>query len=232
MSIRFTGSAGQAIISKSSAYLVTDSRYWIQARRQLDKNWNLIPAGDIDGPKDWIVWLVDRAKDSKIGIDARMLSHEKAVALNSQLVTKGSKLFYPPQNLVDLIWKDKPSRPREHIYVQPLRFTGVAASQKIGELREWIRTRPASVPSYSKRDAKDGEKQVATLISNLACIGKFAPCVSCAMQLTSCCSVVTEPSWRRHSIQPSLLFLPLRVYDAGHPFHRARQGHNRDRGVS
>jgi hypothetical protein len=58
--VRFTGSAGQAIISKTAAYLVTDSRYWLQARNELDSNWHLIPGGAVDGPKDWIDWLVVR----------------------------------------------------------------------------------------------------------------------------------------------------------------------------
>ena len=57
---RFTGSAGQAVVSKTAAYLITDSRYWLQARTELDPNWHLIPAGAVDGPKDWIDWLVVR----------------------------------------------------------------------------------------------------------------------------------------------------------------------------
>ena len=55
---RFSGSAGQAIVSKSSAYLITDSRYWLQAQEQLDENWTLIRAGSNGGPKDWIEWIV------------------------------------------------------------------------------------------------------------------------------------------------------------------------------
>jgi hypothetical protein len=55
---RFCGSAGQAIVSKTAAYLVTDSRYWLQAREELDPNWYIIPAGGVDAPKDWIEWLV------------------------------------------------------------------------------------------------------------------------------------------------------------------------------
>lgn len=55
---RFSGSAGQAIVSKTAAYLVTDSRYWLQAREELDSNWYLIPAGAVDAPKDWMEWLV------------------------------------------------------------------------------------------------------------------------------------------------------------------------------
>ena len=55
----FTGSAGDAIISKSAAYLVTDARYWHQAERELDLSlWAIVQAGSPDGPKDWIEWLM------------------------------------------------------------------------------------------------------------------------------------------------------------------------------
>ncbi|KAF9806572.1 hypothetical protein IEO21_08640 [Rhodonia placenta] len=150
----FTGSAGQAIVSKTTAYMVADSRYWVQARTELDDNWNLVQAGHVDGPKDWVEWLTERARDVRVGIDSRMVSHHTATALNQALIGKNSKLVYPPQNLVDLIWDGKPSRSREPIFVQPHRFTGMEASAKLAELRAWISRQPPSM-------------QVATLISSL-----------------------------------------------------------------
>ncbi|KIJ60057.1 hypothetical protein HYDPIDRAFT_99513 [Hydnomerulius pinastri MD-312] len=146
----FTGSAGQAIVSKTAAYLVTDSRYWLQAREELDSNWHLIPAGAVDAPKDWIEWL-DRAKDAKIGIDARMISHEKATSLNTKLNTKRSKLVFPPQNFIDLSWKEKPLRSKDPIFIQSIDFTGREASSKIAEVRQWIRAQPAAIPLSFKR---------------------------------------------------------------------------------
>jgi len=57
-SYSFTGSAGEAIVSKTAAYLITDPRYWDQSRRELDKNhWVPIFAGAREGPRDWIDWL-------------------------------------------------------------------------------------------------------------------------------------------------------------------------------
>lgn len=55
---RFTGSAGQAIVSKTSAYLITDSRYWLQAEDELDENWHLIRAPMVDGYRDWQSFLL------------------------------------------------------------------------------------------------------------------------------------------------------------------------------
>lgn len=60
ISLSFTGSAGQAIVTMDAAYLITDSRYWIQAQNQLDSHWTLVRAGGPGNPKDWIEWLVVR----------------------------------------------------------------------------------------------------------------------------------------------------------------------------
>jgi hypothetical protein len=58
LDLRFTGTAGEAVVSKTSAYLITDSRYWLQAQDELDSNWHIIMAGAVDAPKDWIEWLI------------------------------------------------------------------------------------------------------------------------------------------------------------------------------
>ncbi|KAF8134371.1 hypothetical protein EV363DRAFT_1161085, partial [Boletus edulis] len=166
----FAGSAGQAIVSKTAAYLVTDSRYWLQAREELDSNWYLIPAGAVDRPKDWIDFLVGRAKDSKIGVDARMISHEKATQLIAKLNTKGSKLAFPPQNFIDLSWKDKPPRSKDPIFIQSLDLTGQDASSKLTQVRQWIRAQPPAVPTYSKSPPTAAQKHVGTLITSLSSI--------------------------------------------------------------
>ena len=57
-----------------------------------------------------------------------MISHEKASLLNSKLGAIQSKLVYPPQNLVDLIWKAKPVKPDAAIYIQSTEFAGVCFS--------------------------------------------------------------------------------------------------------
>jgi len=169
----FFGNAGTAIVTMDDAYFFTDSRYWLQARQQLDQNWRLIKAGDVGQPKDWIEWLAERAKDAMIGIDARMISHEKATLLKTQIAHSNSKLVYPPQNLVDLIWKDKPRRSTAPIFFRPIEFTGVSAATKLFKLREWVIQQPPSVPSRSKGSALPAQMQVGTLINHLASIGRL-----------------------------------------------------------
>ena len=54
-----------------------------------------------------------------------MISHEKAALLNSKLSSLQSLLVFPPQNLVDLVWKAKPVKPDAAIYIQSVEFAGV-----------------------------------------------------------------------------------------------------------
>ncbi|KAF9050549.1 peptidase M24, structural domain-containing protein [Panaeolus papilionaceus] len=166
----FTGSAGQAVVSRNSAYLLTDSRYWIQAQQEIDNNWTLVRVAGINQPQDWIEWIVSRSKGTKIGIDARMISHEKATLLNSKLAPLDSKLVYPPQNLIDLVWKDKPPKSTDKVYVHGLEFTGVGADLKLAKVREWIKAQPPAVPSYSKSEPTAAQKHVGTLVTSLSCI--------------------------------------------------------------
>ncbi|KAJ6493841.1 peptidase M24, structural domain-containing protein [Mycena vulgaris] len=166
----FSGSSGQGIVSKNSAYLITHSRYWLQAAEQLDRNWQLVQAGGKTGPKDWIEWLVLRTRGSRIGIDARMISHENAMLLNIQLGPLDSRLIYPPQNLVDLAWTDKPPKSRDPVYRQPIEFTGQEASSKFNILRDWISAQPASVPAYSIAPPTEVQMHVGTLVTSLSSI--------------------------------------------------------------
>ena len=123
-----------------------------------------------------------------------MISHEKATLLNSKLGAIQSKLVYPPQNLVDLIWKAKPVKPDAAIYIQSTEFAGVflvsfclrfcvffkmkntilgrTAEHKLAKLREWIQQQPSSAPSYLKETTPNRQYlQTATLVTSLTCIG-------------------------------------------------------------
>ncbi|KAI1787472.1 Creatinase aminopeptidase [Ganoderma leucocontextum] len=125
----------------------------LDTRSRLDSLRDLVEAGgSTTNCKDWTEWIVNRAKDSKIGIDARLISYQAPTALNNALKPKNSKLQYPLRTLVDIVWRDKPARSREPIYVQPKEFTW-----------EWIRQQRTG-------DTFPSQMQVATLVANLSSI--------------------------------------------------------------
>jgi Xaa-Pro aminopeptidase len=53
-----------------------------------------------------------------------MISNEAAQQLYPLLQAQKSKLVYPSQNLVDLVWENKPGRSKNKIFVQPIEYTG------------------------------------------------------------------------------------------------------------
>jgi len=136
-----------------------------------------------------------------------MLSHEKARLLNTTLPRLDSKIVYPPQNLVDLVWRDKPPKPKEPVYEQGTEFTGTLFSfplwccvgrtdrllgrtgkdalYKLTKIREWIRQQPASTSTFSKGDPTPAQIHVGTLITSLSYIGAYQPhhCLSTWLSL-------------------------------------------------
>jgi len=53
----FNGSAGTAVVTHDKAALATDGRYFNQAGKQLDENWELLKQGLQDVPT-WQEWYI------------------------------------------------------------------------------------------------------------------------------------------------------------------------------
>lgn len=66
----------------------------------------------------------------------------------------------------------------------PVELQGVDVSIKLKKLRDWIRSEPPSVPSYSQHPATPAQMQAGTLITSLSCIGKASFMVDRRHRLT------------------------------------------------
>ncbi|SCV70037.1 BQ2448_1431 [Microbotryum intermedium] len=140
----FTGSAGTAIITSTEAHLFTDSRYYVQAKRQLDLDlWTLEKVG-ISNVKDWPAWLLDVSlgklpDGSVIGVDSNTIGYSAAKRLLDSFKSTQITLDASPYNLVDQIWgSDRPARLSSKIRIHPLQFTGELSSSKLARLRTWL----------------------------------------------------------------------------------------------
>ena len=133
----FTGSAGVAIVTATEAHLFTDSRYWVQAARQISDDWTLHRVGEAD-VLNWNQWLLSLPKHALVGVDGRTIPFNVAESLNKELEAASLKLVLPDENLVDLVWESRPARPSSTIYIQPLKYTGRDAVDKLDSFRTWI----------------------------------------------------------------------------------------------
>ncbi|CAD7091432.1 unnamed protein product [Hermetia illucens] len=131
----FSGSAGTVIITQKHALLWTDSRYHIQAERQLDLNyWTLMKQGKKDVPTTE-KWLLDNlANNSRIGVDPFILSSSTFLQIADSVKPHGHALVPIMTDLVDEIWDERPPVTSNEIYPIAIQFTGQNSSYKINQV--------------------------------------------------------------------------------------------------
>jgi Xaa-Pro aminopeptidase len=142
----FTGSTGTAVVLRQGgAHLFTDGRYYIQAEKQLDKNWTL---HKIPMVSDWDDWLVEHARSAldvsqdgyTVGVDPTLVGYTTASELYDKLIPLRASLAFPSRNLVDAVWgDDKPQQSDARVVVHPLRFAGKPAQDKLRGIAEWLK---------------------------------------------------------------------------------------------
>lgn len=131
----FTGSAGTAVITMTEAGLWTDGRYFIQAARQLEHTGiTLYRMGEDKVPKinDYIRDHLERGEN--IGFDGRQVSAEKGEEL-AKIAQKKHGRVCMDEDLVGLIWEDRPSFPANRAWVLDMKYTGMGTPQKLDQVR-------------------------------------------------------------------------------------------------
>ncbi|PVI02735.1 putative Xaa-Pro aminopeptidase P [Periconia macrospinosa] len=133
----FTGSAGYAVVTHHKAALSTDGRYFNQASKQLDSNWELLKQGLQDVPtiQDWTADQVEGGK--VVGVDPSVVTAADARRLADKIKKKGGEYRAVDENLIDLVWGgQRPARPSEKVIVQPLKYSGKTFTDKIDDIRK------------------------------------------------------------------------------------------------
>ncbi|KAI9721538.1 MAG: hypothetical protein M1812_002300 [Candelaria pacifica] len=134
----FSGSAGCAVVTMDKASLATDGRYFNQAQKQLDVNWELLKQGLQDVPT-WQEWAAEQSEHGKtVGVDPTVITAPDARKLAEKIKKKGGKeLLAIGENLVDKVWGDKrPPRPNEKVAVLAEKYTGKPLTEKLQDLRK------------------------------------------------------------------------------------------------
>ncbi|XP_075690634.1 xaa-Pro aminopeptidase 2 [Rhinoderma darwinii] len=131
----FTGSSGTAVVTLTRAAVFTDSRYWTQAERQMDCNWEL---QKILSASNIVSWILQELKDGdEIGLDPFLFSIDDWQFFNSLLQDSGKILRSIPNNLVDVVWGSlRPPLPDNEIYFIPNEFVGSTWQEKVTNIRQ------------------------------------------------------------------------------------------------
>lgn len=130
----FSGSAGFVVVTKNTAALWTDARYFIQAELELKDSTIQLMKEDIEGTPDYIDWIISELTvGGKIGLNALTTSHDNWEKLSIKLRNKNIELINRP--LLDNIWTDRSKGVFKTIFIHPIQYTGKCIEDKLQDIR-------------------------------------------------------------------------------------------------
>ena len=139
----FSGSAGTAVVTMTSAALWTDSRYFLAAEEQLHGTEFQLMKLRIPGTPSIAEWLGKELADvasPEVGLDGWVNSYAATSCLISDLRKAGGITVRTNLDPLAEIWKDRPSIPENPVEIQPLEYAGEDATSKIQRIRKALRT--------------------------------------------------------------------------------------------
>lgn len=141
----FTGSAGTAVIFKEAAGLFTDGRYFLQAEEELlDSGIELYRSGEENVPS--IEELIEEKlpDGGRLGFDGRVVNAAWGRKLKTAVEKKGGSL-YTEEDLIGIIWKERPALSVQPVYRLKEQYTGESTDRKLKRLREEMKRKEADV---------------------------------------------------------------------------------------
>ena len=148
----FTGSAGTAVITKTEAGLWTDGRYFIQAAAQLEGSTVELYKMGIEGVPTIIEFIKDKLPvNGCLGFDGRVINAKLGSDFEAIADEKGAKL-YVEEDLIDMIWIDRPALPKEPAFVLEDKYAGKSVADKLADVRAKMAEEGANVHIITSLD--------------------------------------------------------------------------------
>jgi Xaa-Pro aminopeptidase len=135
----FTGSAGTLVITQENAGLWTDSRYFLQAEKQLAGSGITLYKMGIPGTATLHEWLsTELPLNPNVGFDGSCFSVAQTRELKVQLGGLGIHIV-EEYDLVNEIWADRPELPNHLIYNHEICYSGQSRSDKLIKIRNYMK---------------------------------------------------------------------------------------------
>ncbi|MCH5204859.1 MAG: aminopeptidase P family protein [Oscillospiraceae bacterium] len=148
----FTGSAGTLVVTLDSAALWTDSRYFLQAERELSGSGiELMKMGENSTPKIEKFLLEKMPENSVLGFDGRTLSYEFVKRLSKTLSEKNISLS-AETDFGELVWEDRPPLSAKPVFELSEGICGVSRAEKLMQIREKLKEENADCLVVSALD--------------------------------------------------------------------------------
>lgn len=132
----FTGSAGTLLVGLENAILWTDGRYFIQALEELKGSGIEMFKMRIPGWPSLLEWLKENAKAGEtIAFDGKVFSVGEYKDFK-KLEKENKVNIKIDKDLLDEVWKDRPTLPKERAFLHEVKYCGKSAKEKLREVRE------------------------------------------------------------------------------------------------
>lgn len=132
----FTGSAGTVVVTAKDAGLWTDSRYFLQAARQLESTCITLYKEMLPETPNIPEFLSAHLQEGDcVGIDGKMFSAEEVEHLQKELKKSGIciKSIADP---MQLLWTDRPAMPLAPAFVYDTKYAGMSFTEKLPAVRQ------------------------------------------------------------------------------------------------
>ena len=131
----FTGSVGSLVVTRDSAALFADSRYWAQAEAQIAGSGITLEKMATGASTIYIDWIAKALQPGQVlAVDGQVLGLSLANALRSALTRAGITLR-ADLDLIDAAWADRPGLPTEPVYEHAAPHAAVSRADKLARVR-------------------------------------------------------------------------------------------------
>ena len=135
----FTGEAGDLVITMDHAGLWTDTRYFIQAQRQLEGSGIVLHKMRVPEQVPIPQWIASLGLESpRIAVDALCMS--VAAVRELEEAVPGARII-PVADIIAPLWEDGPQVPSNPVMTIGEDICGESRESKISRLRKWLALR-------------------------------------------------------------------------------------------
>ena len=130
----FTGSAGTAVVTTDEAKLWTDSRYFLQAEKELSNSeFELMKIADDNYPtiEEYLDEVV--SEFGKIAFNGNVFSVKEYKKLSESM---GSRILVSDVDYISKLWDQRPALPSDKVWLLDEKYAGESAGSKISRVRD------------------------------------------------------------------------------------------------
>lgn len=141
----FTGSNGTIFVDSKNCYLWTDGRYFTQCENEIKGTQIKMMKMVVEG-EDTLYQIIEKKLNSGdcLAFDGRTVSFNEYKKFE-EIAKKKNFRIKTGIDLLDKVWEDRPSLPKEKAYLLDEKFSGESLESKLKRLREKMKEKNATV---------------------------------------------------------------------------------------